>query len=175
MKRTLCALALLFATSLTTNANSASCLPGNEIWANDSDDGVRTVVYLISARSSSSPKLIFEGWRGREILWRISGSQPCSNGVVICTAMVPLTKGDDLEAPVDVIYEGGEPRYIVFAQLRQVSFRVQVYSVAEPELDAEWFHPKPSSSTEDGPTIVLPSYYRFIGCQKGDELEAGSQ
>lgn len=166
--------AMLVATLYSApQVKAADCKPGNEIWVSDGESGLRTVVYSVGAAGISSPRITFEGWRGKQIVWRISGQKYCSNGVVICGVEIPLTNGKSVEAPVEEIYEAGEPRYLVFAQLSQATFRAQVYDADGTELEAKWFLPKPTVSIEDGPAIVLPSSYRFIGCLEGDELDAG--
>ena len=160
------AAALLIAAGVADAA--AGCEPGKEIWAGDVEDGVRTIAYS-PGELSSTMKLVFEGWRGATILWRVTGEQACSNGVVFCFASIPMQGRKPIEAPIEEIREDDSPRYLVLAQLRQATFRAQAYD--EAKLSAQWFAPEPVG---DGSMIVLPSVYRFLGCQKGDELEAGS-
>ena len=45
-----------------------------------------------------------------------------------------------------------------------------MYGENPVKIAAEWFVPDPGDAV-----IVLPSKYELIGCQKGDELNAGTR
>lgn len=152
------------------SASAVECEPGNEIWAHEKD-GLTTVVYEPDPPSPSG-RVVFEGWKGDQIQWRVVGTSACSNGVVVCGLSVPLSNGEEVHAPITEVYDGDKPAFMVFADLMQTTFRAQTYDPSLPEIVAEWFVPKPARDGDQWP-VVLPSYYKLIGCQTGDELQGG--
>jgi hypothetical protein len=147
----------------------ASCPPGKEIWAGSS--GASKVVAYYPGGSSSTSDIVFEGWKGSQIGWRVRGTVECGNGIVICGLSIPTVDGRFIEAADAEEIGSSSNRYLVFASLQQITAREQIYGASPTEIAAEWFVNKPS----EPPVIVLPSKYRMIGCQKGDELDAGNR
>ena len=167
MLRWFAILALVLAAS---PALAGACEPEKSVWAFDGDD-LRTVAYFPNGISMAGVPLVFEGWKGGAIQWRVTGWAGCTNGVMFCSAHVQLTDKSEIEAPITEVVEGEDWRYVVFGHLFQSSFRDQEYSAEQAELVADRFVPKPADWEKS--LIVLPSYYRLVGCQKGDELLAG--
>jgi len=147
----------------------ADCAPGKEIWAGSSDRA-KVVAYYPDGISSTS-NIVFEGWEGARIEWRVRATVECSNGIVICGLSIPTVDGRFIETADAEEVGSGSKRYLVFASLQQTTAREQMYGANPVAIAAEWFVKKPI----DPPAIVLPSKYRLVGCQKGDELEAGSK
>jgi hypothetical protein len=157
-----------FAFCWLTAAPSFACEAGREVWANDKD-GFRTVIYFPD-KNPTNGRLIVEGWAGKQIRWRIKAGHGCSNGVVICSADIPLSNGKFMDASFEAVYENDEPKYLVSTQLLQTSFLAQT-RVEAPQIVASWFASPPPETQK--PFITLPSVYRLIGCQNGNELSAG--
>ena len=151
-------------------ATVGSCSVGEEIWAHDSQDGLRSVVYYPGSPSPNAV-LVFEGWRENGIIWRVRAEQACSKGVAFCSAIIPLKDNRNIVAPIEVIHESHGALYIVFSHLRQSTFQKQNYE-ENTAIDAKWFTPAPRRQVDT--LIVLPSVYRLIGCQKGNELSVGN-
>lgn len=152
-------------------AAAVECEPGSSIWTSRGDSTV--AVYFPEGLSIGRKSLVFEGWTGSRITWRIVANTGCSNGVVFCFVTVPTTKGDghEIEAPITEVTEGKRWEYLVFGHLAQATYRFQNYDVEYPELAAQWFISKPEGHEDRA--IYLPSFYKFTGCQRGDELLAG--
>ncbi|RWA97448.1 hypothetical protein [Mesorhizobium sp.] len=144
----------------------ADCPSGKEIWAGDSD-GKNVVAYYPDGISSTSD-IVFEGWEGKKIGWRVRATVECSNGIVICGLSIPTVDGRFIEAADAEEVGSGEKRFLVFASLQQTTAREQMFGI---EIAAQWFGKKPT----DAPAIVLPSQFGLVGCQKGDEMEAGTK
>ncbi|MCP4182565.1 MAG: hypothetical protein GY761_04510 [Hyphomicrobiales bacterium] len=159
---------IAFGFSLLTAASALACEAGKEIWVNDKE-GLRTVIYFPD-QALFRGRLIAEGWKDNQIRWRVQASHSCSNGVQICGADIPLSNGKFMNASFEGVYENGAPKYLVSTQLQQHSYLIQNRGEA-PHIVASWFVNLPPENEK--PFILLPSVYKYAGCQKGDEFQAG--
>ncbi len=109
---------------------------------------------------------------GSKIQWRVKATEECSPSSGECSLFVPLTNGEHIDADIAAINEGGKLQYLVFAHLHVNGYHAYRYQPDLPEIVATWFRPKPPENQK--PHILLPNAYKFIGCLKSDELEAGA-
>lgn len=157
------------------SAAMAAC-PQGEIWSSKGDPKANhptVVVYPFGPQSTSST-MVFEGWVGDVLQYRVIGQVACSNGIVVCGVDIPLSDGETVSAE-EILIENdqGEPEYLVYATLSDATYRLQTRSETPPEIVATWYVPQTTGT--DREMIVLPTYYRFRGCAKGNEIEAGAR
>lgn len=150
---------------LVLQGTAAACEDNREIWLGDADD-IKVAAYYPSEISSTS-ELVFEGWRADQIEWRINATEECSNGIVICELNIPVKDGAGIEAPAGERVGSGHNRRLVFASLSQLIARAQI--VEERKIAAHWF----IDARLKRPEIAIPNEFSIVGCQKGDELNAG--
>lgn len=134
------------------------------IWATEAE-GVRYVVYGSDGVAYNS-NVYFEEWRQSRLAWRANAKVTCSNGAVICYALVENASGltgDD--AITDVALEeidenaDGLAEWVVFAALGQ---RLHNSGGAK----VEWFNG--FGPTDDRTT--MPNTYRFLDCREPGEF-----
>lgn len=136
------------------------------IWATEAD-GVRYVVYGSDGVAYSS-NVYFEEWRQSRLAWRANAKVTCSNGAVICYALVENASGltgDDATTGValEEIDENadGLPEWVVFAALGQSLY----YSGGAK---VEWFN---GFGPAEDDRVTMPNIYQFFDCREPGELK----
>lgn len=164
-RNAICGLLTVGAMLLPTIASAQQCSDGRTLFVGDAIEGrdTKTIAYFPEGRNLGAP-LTFEGWQGKTMLWRVTGTFTCSNGVVICGVSIPLSDGETIEADETAIREGDETRYMVLSTLLQSSYLRQRGEPATT-INAEWKGAQPGADPDD-PSILLPSVWKAEGCAR---------
>ncbi|MBB3950472.1 hypothetical protein [Aureimonas jatrophae] len=146
-------------------ATARECDPDRTLYIGETVEGrdLKTIAYFPEGRTPSAP-VRFEGWQGKAMQWRVTGTLYCSNDIVICGVSIPLSDGQSLEVDETSVMEGDRPVYLVLSTLLQSSYTSQRGEPATT-FQAEWTGKAPVSDPND-PAILLPSVWKASGCAK---------
>ncbi|WP_279482288.1 hypothetical protein [Aureimonas sp. SK2] len=147
-----------------TAAAAETCEGQGMVWSGKQG---KNEVRLYTPPSSPAGTYIFEGMTGGKPSWRVEADYACSNGDVICSLSIPLLgERSSLDVDEESIYEGGSPKYLIFANLSQ--------HVAYAQRSGGAVQIKRYDKKASGETVALPNSYAFKGCGSPPERRAFS-